>query len=96
MAAVASVAAAQKQAAQPDPADPAAAAPFVKYESVFAGYVPFRDQELAPWRDLNDEVARAGGHTGIFGGAGRSGSTTRPPATPGKSAPGPGHGAAHK
>jgi hypothetical protein len=24
---------------------------------------------LAPWREINDEVARIGGHMGMFGGA---------------------------
>ena len=48
----------------------AAPVPPVKYESPFAGYVPYREKDVAPWRDVNDEVARAGGHAGIFGGHG--------------------------
>jgi hypothetical protein len=28
-----------------------------------------RDDALAPWREINDEVARIGGHMGMFGGA---------------------------
>lgn len=51
---------------KPDPLDPAAAVPPVKYESAFTRYAPFREQSVAPWRDVNDEVARAGGHAGIF------------------------------
>ena len=56
-------------AAQPGPTGPDARAPAVKYESAFAGYVSFREEKLAPWREVNDEVARAGGHIGIVGGA---------------------------
>ena len=54
------------QQSKPNPADPAAAVPLTKYESVFTGYTPHRDQGVAPWREANDEVARAGGHAGIF------------------------------
>ncbi len=43
--------------------------PETKYDSAFTGYRPYREQPLAPWRELNDEVHRAGGHIGIFGGA---------------------------
>lgn len=56
-------------AAQPGPTRPDAPAPAVKYESAFAAYVSFREEKLAPWREVNDEVARAGGHIGIVGGA---------------------------
>lgn len=69
LAALAPHAAAQQQAAKPHPADPAAPAPVVKYESAFTGYRSFREEPLAPWRAVNDEVARAGGHIGIVGGA---------------------------
>ena len=62
------IAAAQQQA-RPRPADPAAPVPAVRYESAFSGYRAFRDEPLAPWRDVNEEVARAGGHVGIVGGA---------------------------
>ena len=60
---------AQQRTNGPGPANPSAAVPAVKYESAFTGYVPFRDEKLAPWRDVNDEAARVGGHLGIFGGA---------------------------
>jgi len=62
-------AAAQQPAAKPHPADPAAPAPAVKYESAFTGYRGFREEPLASWRGVNDEAARAGGHIGIVGGA---------------------------
>ena len=74
-------------AAQPDPADPAAAAPAVNYESAFTGYQPFREEEVRDWRALNEEVSRAGGHIGIMGGArGHAGHGSAKPA--GKAAPG--------
>ena len=67
-------------AAPSNPAQPDAPVPAVKYESGLAGYVPFREEKLAPWREVNDEVARAGGHVGIFGGA-HGGHTAGKPAT---------------
>jgi hypothetical protein len=50
---------------------------------------------------VNDEVARAGGHIGIVGGAGRIGPGTgspaaKPPAPPSDSAPASTHGTVHK
>jgi hypothetical protein len=42
--------------------------PPAQYESAFAGYVPYREEKLAPWREVNDEVGRVGGHVGMFGG----------------------------
>ena len=63
------------------PTDSSAVVPAVKYESAFTGYVPFRDEKLAPWRDVNDEAARIGGHLGIVGGAaGHAGHGTAKPA----------------
>ena len=94
LAAIAPHAIAQQQATKPHPADPAALVPAAKYESAFTGYRSFREEPIAPWRDVNDEVARAGGHIGIVGGAGRAGhaqgsGTARPAAPPAQSAPGP-------
>ena len=55
--------------------------PAVKYESALIGYLPFSDEKLAPWRDVNDEAARVGGHLGIFGGtAGHAGQGATQPA----------------
>ncbi len=62
-------AAAQQRTTGLTPADSSAVVPDVNYESAFTGYLPFRDEKLAPWRDVNDEAARVGGHLGIFGGA---------------------------
>ena len=83
-------AAAQQQPAKPHPADPAAPVPATKYESAFTGYRGFREEPITPWRGVNDEVARAGGHIGIVGGAGRSAPASGTPATkpPAQSAPG--------
>jgi hypothetical protein len=61
-------AAAQKPAADAGPASPGAAAPPIKYESAFTGYAAHRDEKVAPWREVNDEVARVGGHIGIMRG----------------------------
>lgn len=61
--------AAAQRAAAPSPADPAPRVPQASYRSAFEGYVPYREQTLAPWRDVNDEVGRVGGHAGIFRGA---------------------------
>jgi len=80
LAALAPHAAAQQPAAKPNPADPAAPVPAVKYESAFTGYRSFREEPLAPWRSVNDEAARAGGHIGIIGGA-HGGHGTPKPAT---------------
>lgn len=99
LAAHAPLAAAQPVAASIDPADPAAPAPPFQYESAFEGYRGYRDTPLTPWRDVNDEVARVGGHLGILR-PGRDASGTAPqgaqsshspsPAVPG-SKPGTGH-----
>lgn len=59
-------AAAQQQSARPHPADPAAAAPATRHSSAFAGYRPLDNDKPAAWREVNDEVARAGGHAGIL------------------------------
>ncbi len=60
---------AQQRSTEPNPANPGVAVPALKYESAFNGYRSFRDEKLMPWRDVNDEAARVGGHLGIFRGA---------------------------
>ncbi len=86
LAAVAPHAAAQ-QGTHPHPADPAAKTPAVKYESAFTGYVPYREEKIAPWRDLNDEVGRVGGHVGMFGGAGHGSAGKAAPSKPASGQP---------
>lgn len=71
---------AQQPATKIDSAAPRAAVPAVKYESAFAGYLPYRDEQLASWREVNDEAARVGGHIGIFGGAAHGRQTSAKPA----------------
>jgi hypothetical protein len=61
--------AAAQQSVHTGPADPQAKVPAPAYDSAFAGYQPLRDDALVPWREVNDEVARVGGHMGMFGGA---------------------------
>jgi hypothetical protein len=99
-AALAPLAAGQHQL-RPHPADAEVPVPNVKYESPFSGYVSYREQDIAPWRDVNDEVSKIGGHTGIVGGAGHSArAPVKPDAkAPAKSSPpsSPGiHGPEHK
>lgn len=60
---------AQQSTASVKPTDATLAVPVIQYHSAFASYSRYREQKLSPWRELNDEVHRAGGHIGIFGGA---------------------------
>ncbi len=41
----------------------------VTYESVFKGYRPYVDPELARWREANDEMGRLNGHVGHLPGS---------------------------
>ncbi len=95
-------------AAQPspatNPASPDAPVRQSTYESAFAGYQSYKDEKLAPWREVNDEVGRVGGQAGIFGGAGHAGhgggksvtSTPTPAAVTAPKAPLPMHGPGHQ
>ena len=58
------VGAGAQQAEQPSVADPNAAVPAYRYESVFKDYRPYAEPEVARWRDANEEVGRIGGHMG--------------------------------
>ena len=49
---------------RPDSTDPRLGTPAPAAESAFAGYRSFRDEPLAPWREVNDEVGRRDGHMG--------------------------------
>lgn len=64
----------------PAPAtDANARVPAIKYDSAFSGYQSHREQKPAPWRELNDEVHKAGGHIGIVGGAAGKPAAQHPP-----------------
>jgi hypothetical protein len=80
-------------AAQPHAADPDAKVPAAKYESALENYRPYREEKLAPWRELNDEVGRVGGHVGMFRG-GRPGDSGK--AAPAKPSAGQPAGSARK
>lgn len=82
IAAVAPIAAAQQQVVQPDPGNSAAPVPALNYHSAFAGYRSYREEPLAPWRGVNEEVTRAGGHSGIFGGGHKGHDSSKPAAKP--------------
>jgi hypothetical protein len=56
------------------PEKPAATA---TYRSVFDSYRRFSDEPVAPWRQVNDEVARVGGHAGAL----KSDRGSQPPAS---------------
>ena len=77
--------------AQQHPAYPGGRAAQAGYESAFAGYRPFREEKLAPWREVNDEVGRIGGHAGMFRSAGGRDAKAEPsrpaPAAPARSGP---------
>lgn len=79
--------AAAQQAPAPSAADPALRVPQTPYRSAFEGYVPYREQALAPWRELNDDVGRVGGHAGIFRGAAHGAQGQPMPAKPALGAP---------
>ena len=94
LAATAAGAALAQTDAPRNPSDAAIAVPKVEYRSAFSDYRPYADQEPAPWRALNDEMGRLGGHRGHIAGAdkGAPKKSQKPAAKP----PAPeGHGA-HK
>ena len=50
---------------------PVAAAPSPAaaiYQSTTAAYTPYREESIANWRAVNDEMARLNGHGGHIGG----------------------------
>ena len=60
------------QASRPDPADPKASAPTLRYQSAFANYKPWTDAKPGDWRAVNDTVRDAAakdGHAGHGTGA---------------------------
>lgn len=95
-----------QQTGRPAPSDAAAAVPPAGYESAFGGYVPHNEQEIASWRDINDEAARIGGHVGSLGQSGSPGAvyggkpraeSASPSTAPSPARPAmPRHGTGHK
>ncbi|HYH41010.1 MAG TPA: hypothetical protein VD867_03420 [Burkholderiales bacterium] len=67
------------------PAPPAA--PVAEYRSAFESYRAYREEPIADWRAVNEDVARAGGHIGIMRSAPAAG-TAHPPARDSVPAPG--------
>jgi hypothetical protein len=97
LAALAPLVAAQPQQPRPHPADPEVRVPNVTYQSSFTGYVSYREQDIAPWRDVNDEVSRVGGHAGILRGTGHSEHAPTKPVAKSPVTPAPGiQGGEHK
>ncbi len=47
--------------ARPDPLDPKATVPALRYESSFEHYRNLGREKTVPWREANDTVARIGG-----------------------------------
>jgi hypothetical protein len=46
------------------PTDASASVPPTQYRSAFSGYQSQQELALRPWRDVNDEMGRLGGHVG--------------------------------
>ena len=58
LAALAAGNAVAQEARRPDPADPKAKVPPVEYRSAFAGYRPYAEPQVAPWRESNESVKK--------------------------------------
>lgn len=56
------MAGATAQEARPDPADPRTKVPPLVYRSAFEDFRRHAETEVAPWREVNEEAARAGAH----------------------------------
>ena len=82
LSAVAMAGAQAQTAAEENVTDPAARVPAVSYRSAFEDYVSYREPAIAPWREVNDEVARAGGHAGILRAAPEEAKENGPRAKP--------------
>lgn len=53
---------------RPDPSDPTANVPAVSIPSVFSGYLPYKEQKIGPWTELNNSVAQTPGMNGMSDG----------------------------
>ena len=65
----------------PDPTDAIAPVPPARHESAFADYQPFREQKIAPWKQILDEVAGGSGAAGHAGHSAVAVTTTEPKET---------------
>lgn len=74
------------QAPRPDPADPKAPAPALRYDSAFTDYKPWQDASGGDWRAVNDTVRRAAAKGDAHAGH------AAPPSPAAASAASPAHG----
>ena len=76
-----------QSSSHPDPTDATALVPPFEQESAFADYQPFREQKIAPWKQILDEVAGGSGASGHEGHSATPAATSEPkeimPATSG-------------
>jgi hypothetical protein len=67
---------------RPRPDDPAVKTAPAAHASAYESYRPFREEEPAPWREVNDEVGRLGGHSGHMGKDAVPAPAAQPPSGP--------------
>lgn len=65
-----------------DPANPAAVAPAIRYQSAFTGYQSYSEEKIASWRAVNDRVTIVGGHVGALRNNNDATTQPLPPAAP--------------
>ena len=70
-----------QSSSHPDPTDATALVPPFEQESAFADYQPFREQKVAPWKQVMDEVAGFPGAAGHAGHSAVAANTTEPKET---------------
>ena len=70
-----------QSSSHPDPTAATASVPPFKQESAFADYQPFREQKVAPWKQVMDEVAGGSGAAGHAGHSAVAANTTEPKET---------------
>ena len=76
-----SIGSAVAQQNRPDPSDPAAPVAATANASAFADYQPYREQKVAPWKQVLDEVAGVPGAAGHAGHSAVAATTTEPKET---------------
>ncbi|TDP63102.1 hypothetical protein DES47_105102 [Roseateles toxinivorans] len=67
---------------RPDPLDPGAKVPALRYRSAFDGYRPNAEVEVGAWKDANDTVHRIGGWRAYAREASQADAAASPPANP--------------